>query len=135
MVVIQGFIPIRTVEPACIKLTHQHHRKVLLSSFHLNGTLKISSTHSILRTTYNLYSRSHRPLGGGGGGVNLSICIIQYMFSLQDLKRLVSRARHFRVLNDQIFAVLNKHLKTSEGPVEHVRCFQPPIHQAFVSPI
>ncbi|CAH3019681.1 unnamed protein product [Porites evermanni] len=52
-----------------------------------------------------------------------------------DLKRLVSRARHFRVLNDQIFAVLNKHLKTSEGPVEHVRCFQPPIHQAFVSPI
>lgn len=52
-----------------------------------------------------------------------------------DLKRLVSRARHFRVLNDQIFAVLNKHLKTSEGPVEHVRCFQPPIHQAYVSPI
>ncbi|XP_066016984.1 cytoplasmic FMR1-interacting protein 2 [Pocillopora verrucosa] len=52
-----------------------------------------------------------------------------------DLKRLVSRARHFKVLNDQIFAVLNKHLKSSDGPVEHVRCFQPPIHQAFVSPI
>ena len=57
------------------------------------------------------------------------------MLSFQDLKRLVSRARHFRVLNDQIFAVLNKHLKSSDGPVEHVRCFQPPIHQAFVSPI
>ncbi|KAK2551269.1 Cytoplasmic FMR1-interacting protein 2 [Acropora cervicornis] len=52
-----------------------------------------------------------------------------------DLKRLVSKARHFRVLNDQIFTVLNKHLKTSEGAVEHVRCFQPPIHQAYVSPI
>lgn len=52
-----------------------------------------------------------------------------------DLKRLVSRARHFKALNDQIFAVLNKHLKSSDGPVEHVRCFQPPIHQAFVSPI
>lgn len=57
------------------------------------------------------------------------------LHSFQDLKRLVSRARHFKVLNDQIFAVLNKHLKSSDGPVEHVRCFQPPIHQAFVSPI
>ena len=64
-----------------------------------------------------------------------NVSFLIQLFPLQDLKRLVSRARHFRVLNDQIFAVLNKHLKTSEGPVEHVRCFQPPIHQAFVSPI
>ena len=38
------------------------------------------------------------------------------------------------MLNSQIFATLNKYLKTSFSendnmPVEHVRCFQPPIHQ------
>lgn len=42
-----------------------------------------------------------------------------------------------QVLNSQIFATLNKYMKTSFSendnmPVEHVRCFQPPIHQ--VSP-
>ena len=41
-----------------------------------------------------------------------------------------------QVLNSQIFATLNKYLKTSFSesenmPVEHVRCFQPPIHQSL----
>jgi len=50
------------------------------------------------------------------------------------LKRMVDRIRRFQVLNSQIFATLNKYLKTSYSetenmPVEHVRCFQPPIHQ------
>ena len=41
-----------------------------------------------------------------------------------------------QVLNSQIFATLNKYLKTSfseseNTPVEHVRCFQPPIHQSL----
>ncbi|XP_057381354.1 cytoplasmic FMR1-interacting protein-like isoform X1 [Daphnia carinata] len=52
------------------------------------------------------------------------------------LKRLVDRIRRFQVLNSQIFATLNKYLKTSSGdvdsqPVEHVRCFQPPIHHSL----
>ena len=38
----------------------------------------------------------------------------------------------------QIFATLSKYLKTSTAdaenmPVEHVRCFQPPIHQSLAS--
>ncbi|MEQ2196771.1 Cytoplasmic FMR1-interacting protein 1 [Xenoophorus captivus] len=40
------------------------------------------------------------------------------------------------VLNDEIFAILNKYLKSGDGenmPVEHVRCFQPPIHQSLAS--
>ena len=52
------------------------------------------------------------------------------------LKRLVDRIRRFQVLNSQIFATLGKYLKTSSGdvdlqPVEHVRCFQPPIHHTL----
>lgn len=78
------------------------------------------------------------------------------------LKRLVDRIRRFQVLNSQIFATLHKYLKTSSGdvdsqvrtrlppppryadafhdssvvdrqPVEHVRCFQPPIHHSLAA--
>ncbi|XP_042216361.1 cytoplasmic FMR1-interacting protein-like isoform X3 [Homarus americanus] len=52
------------------------------------------------------------------------------------LKRMCDRIRRFQVLNSQIFAVLNKYLKTSDPdnlPVEHVRCFQPPIHQSLAN--
>jgi len=50
---------------------------------------------------------------------------------------MVDRIRRFQVLNSQIFALLNKYLKINftEGdnlPVEHVRCFQPPVHQSIV---
>lgn len=47
---------------------------------------------------------------------------------------MVDRIRRFQVLNSQVFAVLNKYLKASctdgDMPVEHVRCFQPPIHKS-----
>lgn len=47
---------------------------------------------------------------------------------------MVDRIRRFQVLNSQIFAVLNKYLKAGytdgDMPVEHVRCFQPPIHKS-----
>ena len=49
------------------------------------------------------------------------------------VKRLVDRIRKFQILNNQIFATLNKFLKAGEAnsvPVEHVRCFQPPIYQS-----
>ena len=51
---------------------------------------------------------------------------------------MVDRIRRFQVLNSQIFATLNKYMKTSTAdaenmPVEHVRCFQPPIHQSLAS--
>ncbi|XP_074651924.1 cytoplasmic FMR1-interacting protein 2-like isoform X2 [Tubulanus polymorphus] len=52
------------------------------------------------------------------------------------LKRMVDRVRKFQILNNQIFAVLNKFLKSSEAdnvPVEHVRCFQPPMHHSGTS--
>ncbi|KAK2176605.1 hypothetical protein NP493_652g01000 [Ridgeia piscesae] len=52
------------------------------------------------------------------------------------LKKMVDRIRKFQILNNQIFAVLNKYLKSSDAdnlPVEHVRCFQPPIHQLFTT--
>ncbi|XP_013390578.1 cytoplasmic FMR1-interacting protein 2 isoform X3 [Lingula anatina] len=54
------------------------------------------------------------------------------------LKRMVDRVRKFQILNSQIFAVLNKYLKSSDAdnlPVEHVRCFQPPIHQSHQTTI
>jgi cytoplasmic FMR1 interacting protein len=55
-------------------------------------------------------------------------------FDFQHLKRMVDRIRRFQVLNSQIFAVLNKYLKASytdgDMPIEHVRCFQPPIHKS-----
>ena len=52
---------------------------------------------------------------------------------------MVDRIRRFQVLNSQIFATLHKYMKTSTAdsaenlPVEHVRCFQPPIHQSMAS--
>ncbi|CAB4007936.1 Hypothetical predicted protein [Paramuricea clavata] len=51
------------------------------------------------------------------------------------LKRLVEKARNVKVLNQQIFSSLNKYLKSTEGSLEQVRCFQPPIHQPYVSSI
>lgn len=52
------------------------------------------------------------------------------------LKKMVDRIRKFQILNDEIFAILSKYLKSGDGenvPVEHVRCFQPPIHQSLAS--
>ncbi|XP_075056193.1 cytoplasmic FMR1-interacting protein 1 isoform X3 [Mixophyes fleayi] len=52
------------------------------------------------------------------------------------LKKMVERIRKFQILNDEIFTILDKYLKSGDGentPVEHVRCFQPPIHQSLAS--
>ncbi|PSN54695.1 Cytoplasmic FMR1-interacting protein [Blattella germanica] len=52
------------------------------------------------------------------------------------LKRMVDRIRRFQVLNSQIFAVLNKFLKSSDSDVmavEHVRCFPPPLHPSLAA--
>lgn len=52
------------------------------------------------------------------------------------LKRMVNRIRRFQVLNSQIFAIFNKHLRSASTgeqdgqSVEHVKCFQPPMHMA-----
>ncbi|KAG8285665.1 Cytoplasmic FMR1-interacting protein 1 [Homalodisca vitripennis] len=53
-----------------------------------------------------------------------------------NLKRMVDRVRRFQVLNSQIFATLNKYLKSSDTEamsVEHVRCFPPPIHPSLAA--
>ncbi|KAK4336866.1 hypothetical protein RND71_044022 [Anisodus tanguticus] len=50
------------------------------------------------------------------------------------LKRMVDRIRRFQLLNSQIFSVLNKYLNANNlisndgNSVEHVKCFQPPVH-------
>ncbi|KAM5207759.1 LOW QUALITY PROTEIN: cytoplasmic FMR1-interacting protein 1 [Hipposideros larvatus] len=52
------------------------------------------------------------------------------------LKKMVERIRKFQILNDEIITILDKYLKSGDGestPVEHVRCFQPPIHQSLAS--
>lgn len=49
---------------------------------------------------------------------------------------MVDRIRRFQVLNSQIFAVLNKYLKTGENDslsIEHVRCFPPPMHPSVAT--
>ncbi|XP_041358058.1 cytoplasmic FMR1-interacting protein-like isoform X2 [Gigantopelta aegis] len=54
------------------------------------------------------------------------------------LKKMVDRIRKFQILNNQIFSVLNKYMKTNDSesmPVEHVRCFPPPIHQSLATTI
>lgn len=59
-----------------------------------------------------------------------------FILNLQHLKRMVDRIRRFQVLNSQIFAVLNKYLKTGENDslsIEHVRCFPPPIHPSVAT--
>ena len=51
---------------------------------------------------------------------------------------MVDRIRKFQILNNQVFAVLNKYMKPSDAdnlPVEHVRCFQPPVHHSLTANI
>lgn len=57
-------------------------------------------------------------------------------FEFQNLKRMVDRIRRFQVLNSQIFATLNKYLKTGENDslsIEHVRCFPAPVHPSVAA--
>lgn len=66
---------------------------------------------------------------------NLILCKYLSLF-LQNLKRMVDRIRRFQVLNSQIFAVLNKYLKSNDvegSNVEHVRCFPPPPHPTMMA--
>lgn len=65
-------------------------------------------------------------------------CVLTSFSGLQPLKKMVDRIRKFQILNNQIFSVLNKYMKTSDAeslPVEHVRCFPPPIHQSLATSI
>ena len=57
---------------------------------------------------------------------------------VQPLKKMVDRIRKFQILNNQIFAVLNKYLRLNDSdsmPVEHVRCFPPPMQHSLSSSI
>uniref|UniRef100_UPI00358DFFAE cytoplasmic FMR1-interacting protein 2-like n=1 Tax=Myxine glutinosa TaxID=7769 RepID=UPI00358DFFAE len=52
------------------------------------------------------------------------------------LKRMVERIRKYQMLNKEIFATLNKHLRGSDmetADIEQVRCFQPPIHHSLTT--
>lgn len=49
---------------------------------------------------------------------------------------MADRIRKYQILNNEIFAILNKYMKaveTDSSTVEHVRCFQPPIHQSLAT--
>lgn len=64
---------------------------------------------------------------------NVIICNI---YNLQPLKKMADRIRKYQILNNEIFAILNKYMKaveTDSSTVEHVRCFQPPIHQSLAT--
>lgn len=66
--------------------------------------------------------------------ISLLFSVTYFICFLKHLKRLVDRIRRFQVLNSQIFAILNKYLKNGDSDaasVEHVRCFQPPIHPSL----
>ncbi|XP_066917897.1 cytoplasmic FMR1-interacting protein 2-like isoform X2 [Clytia hemisphaerica] len=53
-----------------------------------------------------------------------------------DLKRLIRRIKEYQTINKHIMAVLKRYLKSGDSSsVEQVRCFQPPIHQAFMSSV
>lgn len=55
---------------------------------------------------------------------------------LQPLKKMADRIRKYQILNNEVFAILNKYMKsveTDSSTVEHVRCFQPPIHQSLAT--
>ncbi|KAG9346780.1 hypothetical protein JZ751_007099 [Albula glossodonta] len=55
---------------------------------------------------------------------------------LKPLKKMADRIRKYQILNNEIFAILNKYMKaveTDSSTVEHVRCFQPPIHQSLAT--
>lgn len=59
-----------------------------------------------------------------------------FPFFLQPLKKMADRIRKYQILNNEIFAILNKYMKaveTDSSTVEHVRCFQPPIHQSLAT--
>uniref|UniRef100_A0ABI7WXY8 Cytoplasmic FMR1 interacting protein 2 n=1 Tax=Felis catus TaxID=9685 RepID=A0ABI7WXY8_FELCA len=52
------------------------------------------------------------------------------------LKKMADRIRKYQILNNEVFAILNKYMKsveTDSSTVEHVRCFQPPIHQSLAT--
>lgn len=74
-----------------------------------------------------------------GGSVCLSYISSNFyrLFSLlQPLKKMADRIRKYQILNNEIFAILNKYMKaveTDSSTVEHVRCFQPPIHQSLAT--
>jgi cytoplasmic FMR1 interacting protein len=55
---------------------------------------------------------------------------------VQPLKKMADRIRKYQILNNEVFAILNKYMKsveTDSSTVEHVRCFQPPIHQSLAT--
>ncbi|XP_039270661.1 cytoplasmic FMR1-interacting protein 2-like [Styela clava] len=50
------------------------------------------------------------------------------------LRKFVERVRKFQILNNEVFGILDKYLKSGQSghiPVENVRCFQPPIHSSM----
>ncbi|XP_048190107.1 uncharacterized protein LOC125342015 [Perognathus longimembris pacificus] len=52
------------------------------------------------------------------------------------LKKMGRPDRKYQILNNEVFAILNKYMKsveTDSSTVEHVRCFQPPIHQSLAT--
>ncbi|CAH0394033.1 unnamed protein product [Bemisia tabaci] len=61
---------------------------------------------------------------------------VEKLGSAMNLKRMVDQIRRFQVLNSQIFATLNKYLKSSEhdsASVKHVCCFPPLIHPSLAA--
>lgn len=54
--------------------------------------------------------------------------IIIFFLPSQSLKKMVGRIRVYKLLNNQIFGILNKHLVNSEVLSKPIREFQPPLY-------
>ena len=75
-------------------------------------------------------------LSGWSNDIRLFIYCSSFSPSLQPLKKMADRIRKYQILNNEIFVILNKYMKsveTDSSTVEHVRCFQPPIHQSLAT--
>lgn len=58
-------------------------------------------------------------------------CIVCFNLSLsfpQSVRKMVERIRAYKLLNQHIFGILNKHLANSDVLAKPVREFQPPIY-------
>ncbi|KAG7260100.1 hypothetical protein CRUP_010158 [Coryphaenoides rupestris] len=96
---------------------------------------------------HRLWSAMQQCFGDGLNWAGCSIIVLlgqQRRFDLFDfcyhllkpLKKMADRIRKYQILNNEIFAILNKYMKaveTDSSTVEHVRCFQPPIHQSLAT--
>ncbi len=67
---------------------------------------------------------------------NFPNLILKSFLLVKSLQTFMNRIRKHQVLNQEIFAIINKYLKSSDPEsqsVQNVRCFQPPLDSSIVA--